>query len=108
MAEPPPAAPPNTAPPVKPAPAKAGFALMWQDIRANLRVLDDWKWVLTRAWSIRLLALAASLSGLEVAIQVMIVWQIKPPIPAGVFAALSGLVTVAAFIARFCAQEHDA
>lgn len=91
-------------------PAKKGFSLLWQDIRGTLalRLVDEWKWVLTKSWSVRFIVLAAALSGLEVAIQVAIAWQIKPPIPAGVFAALSGLVTVAACVARFAAQQRDA
>jgi hypothetical protein len=71
------------------------------------RLIDDWRWVATKSWSVRFVVLAALLSGLEVAIQVAIAFEIKPPIPAGVFAALSGLVTVAACVARFCAQQRD-
>jgi hypothetical protein len=71
------------------------------------RLIDDWHWVAKKAWSVRLIALAALLSGAEVAIQVAIAFEIKPPVPAGVFAALAGLVTVAAAFARFCAQQRD-
>jgi hypothetical protein len=67
------------------------------------RLIDDWRWVATKSWSVRFVVLA----GLEVAIQVAIAFEIKPPIPAGVFAALSGLVTVAACATRFCAQQRD-
>jgi hypothetical protein len=73
-----------------------------------LRLREDWHWVLTKSWSVRFIVLAALLSGLEVAIQVAIAWQIKPPIPAGIFAALSGVVTMAACAARFFAQQKDA
>ena len=71
-------------------------------------LVDDARWVLTKAWSVRLLAIAAVLSGVEVTISVASSFGVKPPIPAGVFAVLSGLVTVAAMIARFVAQDHDA
>ncbi len=60
-----------------------------------------------RAWSVRLLALAAVLSGLEVTIQVMVGFSVQPPIPPGIFAVVSGIVTVAALIARFVAQTRD-
>lgn len=70
-----------------------------------LKLVENWRAVLKHAWSLRLMAVAAVLSGLEVTIQVAIAFAVKPPIPAGVFASLGGLVTVAAMIARFVAQE---
>lgn len=72
-----------------------------------MRWIRDWKWVLTQAWSVQLLALAAILSGLEVTVQVMIAFTIDPHMPAGLFAALAGLTTVAATIARFVAQRPE-
>lgn len=72
-----------------------------------MKLIDDWRWVVTKAWSLRLAALAALLSGLEVALAVITAYEIHTPIPSGMFAALSGLVTVAAFIARFVAQDHN-
>lgn len=72
-----------------------------------MRLIDDWQWVVTKAWSVRLLLIAAVLSGLEVTIQVVIAFSITPPIPPGIFAVLSGLVTIAALIARFVAQIRD-
>jgi hypothetical protein len=72
-----------------------------------MRLVDEWRWLVRRAWSVRLLAIAAALSGLEVTIQVMIGFSITPPIDPGIFAILSGLVTVAALIARFVAQTRD-
>jgi hypothetical protein len=73
--------------------------------RPKVRLLHNWLDVLKWAWSVRLMALAAVLSGLEVLIQVLTAYAYKPPIPVGLFAALSGLVTVAAFAARFVAQK---
>lgn len=73
-----------------------------------LRLREDWHRVLTKTWSVRLIVIAAVLSGLEVALSVATAFAIKPPMPAGIFAALSGLVTVAAFAARFFAQQKDA
>lgn len=72
-----------------------------------MRLIDDACWVLNRAWSVRLLAIAALLSGLEVAIQVVLALSIPVPIKPGIFAALAGLTTVAALIARFIAQAKD-
>ena len=63
--------------------------------------------MLRRAWSVRLLVLAAILSGIEVAIQVMVGFAVEPPVPPSLFAVLSGLVTVAALIARFVAQTRN-
>lgn len=71
-----------------------------------MRLIDDWRWVVSRAWSVRLLLLAAVLSGLEVTIQVIVAFSIAPPIPPGLFSVLSGLVTVGALIARFVAQAR--
>lgn len=72
-----------------------------------MRLVDEWQWLVRKAWSVRLLAIAALLSGLEVTIQVMIAYGVQTPIPAGPFAILAGLVTVAALIARFVAQTRD-
>lgn len=63
-------------------------------------LLKDWRKTLVRAWSIRLMLLAALLSGIEAALPYFEPsgrWR-------GAFAALSGLVTIAALIARLTAQ----
>lgn len=65
-------------------------------------LIADARWVLLKAWSVRLTALAALLSGLEVVVPLM-----SDLIPHGPFAVLSFIVTVAAFFARFAAQQHD-
>jgi len=62
-----------------------------------MRLVENWRDVLRRAYSVRLMLLAAALSGLEVAGSL--------PIPAGAFAALSFLTVAAAFVARFVAQK---
>lgn len=66
------------------------------------RLVSDWKWVLTNSWSLRLIVLAALLSGAEVALPLLSNWFAP-----GLFATLSFLVTVAAFIARIVAQKKD-
>lgn len=66
-----------------------------------MRLIDNWRAVLKHAWSVRLMALAVILTGLEAA------WPYLDwlPIPKGAFAALSGLVSAGAIYARFVAQK---
>lgn len=65
-----------------------------------MKLAHDWKDILKRAWSVRLIAIAAVLSGFEVALPFL-----NLPILPGYFALLSGLVTAAALVARIVAQE---
>lgn len=67
-----------------------------------MRLVADWRRVLRRAWSIRLMILAGLLSGVEVALPLA---DGLLPVPAGVFAALSALTTAGAFVARLLAQK---
>ena len=67
-----------------------------------MRVIDNWRAVLKHAWSVRLLLIAAVLSGLEVALPLL---DGVLPIPPLAFAALSGVSVCGAFIARFVVQE---
>lgn len=71
-----------------------------------MRLINDWKWVVTYAWSVRLIIVAALLSGLEVVLSVLTAMSVNPGVPAGVFAAFSGVVTFAALIARFVVQRR--
>lgn len=68
-----------------------------------MRLLDDWKDVLRRAWSIRLMLVAGLLSGAEIALPLL---EGVLPVPRGAFAALSGIATAAAFVARLMAQRE--
>lgn len=61
----------------------------------------DWKHILRRAWSVRLMVLAGLLSAVEVALPFF-----ENSIPRGLFAAVSGLVVGAAFVARLIAQKQ--
>jgi len=61
--------------------------------------VSNWRLVLRHAWSIRLMLLAALLSGAEVALPFF-----EYQMPTGIFAAMSALTTAAALIARFVAQ----
>lgn len=67
-----------------------------------MRLVQDWKRVLQRAWSVRLMLIAAVLSGLEVAMPYLDGYVDIPP---RLFALLSGLTVAAAFIARIVAQR---
>ena len=67
-----------------------------------MKLLPNWRSVLSRAWSVRLMVLAGLLSGGEVA---MPYFEGVLPVEKGTFAALSGLVTAAALYARVIAQK---
>lgn len=68
-----------------------------------MSLVDDWRSVLRKAWSVRLIILAGALSGAEVVLPMF-----QDAIPRGVFASLSGLVTAAALFARVIAQPEKA
>lgn len=65
-------------------------------------LVDDWKRILRKAWSIRLMILAALLSAGEVAVPLL---DGVVNMPRGLFAAVSGFLTFAALIARLLAQR---
>lgn len=67
-----------------------------------MRLIPNWRVVLTKAWSVRLMIVAGILSGFEVALP--LIDQVID-IPRGLFAAASGLTVSAAFIARLMAQK---
>lgn len=64
-----------------------------------MRLIEDWKRVLRYGWSIRLIVLAALLSGVEIVLPMF-----SDVIPRNTFALLSFLTTIAACIARVVAQ----
>lgn len=66
-----------------------------------MHLLSDWRTISRRAWSMRLIALSVLLSGAEVAIPYL---DGVLPIPRGTFAALAGVVSVSAAVARLLAQ----
>lgn len=68
-----------------------------------MRLVANWRAVLTRAWSVRLMVLAFVLTVLEVALPLLDGYL---PIPPYTFAALSGLATAGAFVARLIAQQN--
>ncbi|SCW95684.1 hypothetical protein [Ancylobacter rudongensis] len=67
-----------------------------------MKLLPNWREILFKAWSVRLLMLAMLLTAIE-AVLPLITFI---PIPPGYFAVLSGLVTGAAFGARLLAQKN--
>jgi hypothetical protein len=68
-----------------------------------MKLLSNWRQVLRYAWSIRWIALAGVLSGLEIALPLL---DGLVPIPPRLFAALAGLATAAAFVSRILAQKE--
>jgi hypothetical protein len=68
-----------------------------------VRLIPNWRAVLTRAWSVRLMVLAFILTVAEVALPLLDGYL---PIPQYTFAALSGLATAGAFVARIIAQNN--
>ena len=65
-----------------------------------MKLYDNWKEILRKAWSIRFMIIAAILSGIEVILPFF-----NESIPKNVFAALSFVFVSAAFVARLVAQR---
>lgn len=65
-----------------------------------MKLYDNWKDILRRAWSIRLMLLAGLLSGCEVILPLFI-----DAMPRNVFAILSLLAVSGAFVSRLVAQK---
>lgn len=65
-------------------------------------LIANWWQVLKRAWSIRWIVLAGLLSGLDVFLPIIDGYV---DIPRGIFPALSGAATCAAFISRIMVQK---
>ena len=65
-----------------------------------MQLYENWREIVRRAWSIRLMILAGLLTGLEVVVPLLAGF-----LPHGLFAALAGLSTCAALIARLVAQK---
>lgn len=69
-----------------------------------MRLIEDRRDVLRKAWSVRLMLVAGALSGAEIALPLL---EGFVDMPRGAFAALSGLATAAAFVARLLAQRDE-
>ena len=72
-----------------------------------MKLIDDWQWVLKKAWSIKLILLAGFFSGLEAAMQIamMLHWLDQYPIPPGILVAVSFFISNFAFAFRMIAQR---
>lgn len=67
-----------------------------------MKLVWNWRAVLRHAWSIRLLAVAGLLSGVEAALPFI---DAAADIPRGIFAGLTLATTMTAFVARLVAQQ---
>lgn len=68
-----------------------------------MKLVQNWRDVIARAWSIRFMALAAIFGALEAAMPYL---QGTIPVSSGVFAGLTALSTLAAFVSRIVYQEN--
>jgi len=66
-----------------------------------VKLVEDWKLLLRKAWSVRLGAFAAVLSGAEAVLPLL-----SDKFPRGTFAILTFVVVVGAMIARFVSQPR--
>lgn len=65
-----------------------------------MKLVENWRELLRKAWSLRLMLLAAILSGVEIVLPFF-----SEAIPRGVFAVLSFFTVAGAFAARLMAQK---
>lgn len=66
-----------------------------------MKLLNDWKHILLKAWSIRLTILAGLLSAMEVILPLFM-----DTMPRGIFSILTLIAVAGAFIARLTAQKE--
>lgn len=68
----------------------------------KIKLIDDWRVVLKRAWSVKFNAAAIALGAAEV-----VVALVKPAnIPNGVFAGIAALISIGANVSRLLAQKE--
>lgn len=67
-----------------------------------MKLIDNWKLILRKAWSLKFTAAAMVLGAIEVGIQ----FYQPESWPAGLFAALAALATAASAVARLLAQQE--
>ena len=65
-----------------------------------MKLLENWRDIVRKAWSMRLMLLAAALSGVEIVLPLF-----SESIPRGVFAVGSFVTVAGAFLARLVAQK---
>lgn len=66
----------------------------------KLKLVDNWKLILRKAWSVKFMVLAGLLSAVEVMLPMF-----ASHLPRNLFAALSGLAVAVALVARIYAQK---
>jgi hypothetical protein len=66
-----------------------------------MKLYDNWKEILRKAWSIRFMVIAGVLSGIEVVLPLF-----HENIPKNLFATLSMVFVTAAFVARLVSQRN--
>lgn len=67
-----------------------------------MQLIEDWKTIIAKAWSVKFNIASALLGGVEVAVQF-----IQPAgVPAGLFAGIAALVSMLAVGARVLAQQE--
>lgn len=69
-----------------------------------MRPVENWKQVLKKAWSLRLIALAGLLTGLEAALNI-IPTELAMLLPSWLLPTVTLLVTGGAFASRLIAQD---
>jgi len=69
-----------------------------------MTLLPDWQSIIKKAWSVKFMALAAVLSGLE-SVAAIAGESIAKEFPPGLYAASVGVLTALALLARIVAQS---
>lgn len=67
-----------------------------------MKLVQNWREILKKAWSVKFNVIASVLAGLEV---VVAIWQ-PAGVPSGVFAGFAGLVSIGSNVARIFAQKE--
>lgn len=65
-----------------------------------MKLYPNWRKIIRKAWSIKFLALAALLTGIEAVLPLF-----ADVIPRGVFSLLTLIAVISAFVARLVAQK---
>ena len=71
-----------------------------------MRLGNNWLEILKRAWSVRFIAVAGLLTGLETVLPLAHAWGWLEWMPRGVLAGLSFVVVCGAFVSRFLVQRN--
>jgi hypothetical protein len=66
-----------------------------------MKLYDNWKEILVKAWSIRFMLIAGLLSGIEIVLPLF-----ADQFPRNLFAILSFVFVAAAFVSRLVAQRN--